>query len=192
MPLVIPNGYQMALYRLSLTNDPEPILISCGHKINAAPDADADALHDNFYESWKNRLSAAYALEEVSVKQVTTGGAELEGTHVEHQVGLYAGGILPQNCATLVKKVTGQSGRHNRGRCFIPGAINRDNVGGNGVLTATELGLQQAAANTWRLACVSDSLDMVILHSSGPSAATPVTALVVDAKIATQRRRLRP
>lgn len=192
MPLVIPNGFQLALYRLSLVGDPEPILISCGHAINGAPADDADALFDNFYESWKNRLSNAYALEEVLCKQVTAGGSELQGNHVEHSVGLYTGGILPQNCATLVRKNTGLSGRHNRGRCFIPGALNRDNVGGNGAITATELALSQGAANTWKLACDSDSLDMVILHSSGPSAATPVTSLVVDGRIATQRRRLRP
>jgi hypothetical protein len=102
---------------------------------------------------------------------------------------------LPANCSVLVKKVTGVGGRKNRGRNFFPFVIAEGDVTEVGVVGAARLANLQNAADIWL-----DQLDtggvgglatpMYILHS-GNEIPTPVSNLVVDPIIATQRRRLR-
>ena len=110
--------------------------------------------------------------------------------------GLGAGDDYSPNAAVLVKKFTAIGGRHGQGRMFLPpfpeGAIG---AGGNitGALVTT---------NNTRLAALlvslnSGSVPAHLLHRYDPSlgqspmAPTAITSLVMDGKLATQRRRLR-
>ncbi len=90
----------------------------------------------------------------------------------------------------LVKKVTAGGGRQQRGRMFLP-MVAESQTDAGGVLTGGTRAAFQAAVEAFRLDLVARNVPMVLLHNQPEIIPTPVTGLVVDLKVATQRRRLR-
>jgi hypothetical protein len=199
--LLIPAGYAQILHSFSLVGDPERLACTYGLKLNSAGDVSLQAtlqyLHTQFHQAYSSRFNTDYALEETSARYATGETAAPQGieVYVEKKAFTGAPAPLPQNCATLIRKRTGLAGRRRQGRMYLP-APYEGGVGPTGLIVAGDFNLLQTASNTF-LAAVNSSINsegMVILHSSGISAApvpTPVTQLVVDPVIATQRRRLR-
>jgi hypothetical protein len=112
----------------------------------------------------------------------------VESTSARNDYGGSANSAAP-NVAVLVRKITGFAGRRNRGRFYVPG-VEEDNIDGAGVLDTTSLGQWQSAATGWFNSMVTAGFDPVINHDD-LSVLTTVTAYTVQAKCATQRRRLR-
>lgn len=111
-----------------------------------------------------------------------------------------AEGLAPQ-VAVLVHKNTDLGGRRGRGRMYVPG-YQEEWVLNTGVIVAANLITLQGDYTAWFNELVaSASIDgLVLLHSpSAPDVEdpspvpvpTPITSVVVDAVVATQRRRLR-
>jgi|SRR5687767_5042707 len=98
----------------------------------------------------------------------------------------------PPNVALLMKKRTGQGGRRNTGRMFVPKPTEA------GIDEAGRLSSGQFAA--WEVACSDfyDALvaipgvqDLVILHRLVTEAPTVITSLEGQQLVASQRKRLR-
>lgn len=97
----------------------------------------------------------------------------------------------PPQVAVLVKKTTALGGRRNRGRFYLPWAVASGSIGETGTLVGTEQTALQTKATAFRtqLAATPSPTPMVLLHQVGSTTPTLVTALTVDARGATQRRR---
>jgi hypothetical protein len=90
----------------------------------------------------------------------------------------------------LIRKTTALGGRANQGRMFHPGVAEGGTQSG-GILTVNELVPLQTAFNNFHADFVTQGLPMVLLHNNEELTPTPITALSVETKVATQRRRLR-
>ncbi len=118
------------------------------------------------------------------------------GVYVNNIPMTNAGSFLPQNCAFLLHKRSGLGGRKNRGRMYLPG-VNEALVDDKGLMSTTAInGVNAAAAATLADIIAIEGVErMVILHTQplGPvgTVPTPVTTLLLDPVLGTQRRRLR-
>jgi len=117
------------------------------------------------------------------------------GPDGEISVSQAGGGVessCPPNMAYLVKKVTLGGGRPNRGRFYLPG-VGEARVDDSGVVDGTFLSLLQGHIDDWHDLIVSSIGTSVVLHAEGSpvTTPTPIESYVLDAKVATQRRRLR-
>jgi hypothetical protein len=199
--LLIPSGFGQVLHSISLVGDPERMAVTYGVEMNTGAGPTLltmiTYLHDQFHGAFSSRFNTDYALEATSVRYATGETANPQGVEEYNAKLAFTGAPapLPQNCATLIRKKTGLAGRRRQGRMYLP-APYEGGVGPTGLLVTGDFNLLQTAANTF-LAAVNNSANlvgMVILHSTGisaPPVPTPVTQLVVDPRIATQRRRLR-
>lgn len=96
----------------------------------------------------------------------------------------------PPNVAALVKKNTGLRGRKNRGRFYLPGVLSETDVQGNGFIDPGSYATLDSGIQGLFTFLESKSIPMVVLHS-GTGTPTPVSSLVLDPRVATQRKRLR-
>lgn len=121
------------------------------------------------------------------------GSDPLVGTFTDAIPGGVAQDSVPSNCAVLVHKRTARGGRRGRGRMYLPWAAPDNQVDDVGNLTVGHQSDVSDSLEVFRTALGLVGHSLVLLHSTGLSVTgppDPVTALVVDAKIATQRRRL--
>jgi hypothetical protein len=103
--------------------------------------------------------------------------------------GSVGGEPAPANCAALVHKTTLLGGRKGRGRFFVPGLATTA-LGDDSELDPTYQTNLEAFVLGLSSVMVLASLPAHLLHSDATSP-TAIEALVVDPKLATQRRRMR-
>lgn len=104
--------------------------------------------------------------------------------------GQRGGTMAPPQVSTLIQKKTGLAGKSNRGRMYMtPLADNLIDAGG--IITEADRLLVQAGATQFLADLAASSCPMVVLHTTAAGTPTPVVALNVETKVATQRRRLR-
>jgi hypothetical protein len=104
-----------------------------------------------------------------------------------------AGGLLtlPTNCSYLVHKVTAESGRSGKGRMYLPAyVLGEGDVGVNGIIESSYSTVQARLDEFYDNLTTGESLEVKLFHTT-PRASTPVTSFLLDAQIATQRRRMR-
>lgn len=203
MALIIPPGFLQAAYHLSATGDSELMVVTCGHEIDGASGATgedaADDLFTSFATRWMPHVGSMYALEYVATYIGQDGPTTVNvSTNAPFQ-GTGGSSVVPQNTAALIRKRTDLGGRRGRGRFYLPGVAESavDNVG---ILSGAAITGYQTAADDWYedlTAMVGGRLyPPVVLHRSEgigvEPAPTPVTRFVVESRVATQRRRLRP
>jgi len=140
--------------------------------------------------------NALYLSDQVTLeKLVVTTGTNLGPVSYEKTlniVGTDEVQPLPPNVAWIARKYTLMGGRENRGRMFFPAAVlcAQARVSGDGVIQETYVDLMQEKLDDFRDAMTADSFDLVLFHSDG-STPTPITNLVAEGTVATQRRRLK-
>jgi hypothetical protein len=205
MPQIVPAGYARVVHSLELVGDAEPMAITYGvGPIDLADDPQAvvTGLHNAFGTHLAPRVSNQYVLAQTELLYQF---ASLPSDPVVYLASTpiactQENMALPQNSATLVHKRTSLGGARGRGRLYVPG-VPEGEVSPTGILVAawrTTLG----ASFTSFLAAIEAAIPgpntgMVLLHQSvgtpppGFPPPTIVTALTVDPRIATQRRRLR-
>lgn len=139
------------------------------------------------------RQSDAYTLVEVNAFNETTIGsaaASIDGGASSEQT--------PPNTAVLVEKVTATRGPRGRGRVFLPGYMPESEVNDAGVIDPGTVTAIQANVTAFYGALLADTaIDQLVIIQNAEGISSPldpppeVTALTVDAVVATQRNRLR-
>lgn len=201
MPIIIPSGFGQVLHQLRLVGDPEPMAVTYGVALDAGgvtdPVSMADGLHEAFFAAFAGQLNGSYTLYSTEVKWRGSAVADLSVVvHVEPKTMTSTGAALPQNTAALIHKLSASAGRRNRGRFYLPG-LREGEVNDTGLINSGSITGFNNALATWlnKFATLMPQVDaMVILHNLGISGApppTPVTQLLIDPVVATQRRRLR-
>lgn len=118
------------------------------------------------------------------------GGEPIVGEALTHTVGSRGGEMCPPNVQGLIRKTTALSGRHNRGRLFIPD-IEEAHVSGAGNLDSSELGKLAVIAAAWMN--LGDNVDGVgatlLLHTEADPQAIQLTTMEAESRVATLRRR---
>lgn len=107
-------------------------------------------------------------------------------------VGGDGGAACSPGVTYLVQKVTNDGGRAGRGRWYVPGCSEAD-VSGNGEIDATFLAQMQSDLDAFLVSITAADLTPVVLHGaeSPLSVPSPITGLVIDNRVATQRKRQR-
>ena len=202
MPLAIPPGYAQCSIEIQNSGDPEPWYVTHGIDVTGVGGDYTPAgqvVMAAFAAGWVTYLRSTSRVTSVYMTIGNDGpNYTLNVTPASAIVGTSTAEKLPQNCAVLVQKQTLRPGRAGKGRCFLPGIVAENSVDEVGVISGGALPGLQTAANDWldflTAPTAGPSVPMVLLHNQGiPGGSTPseVTALRVDTRIATQRRRLR-
>lgn len=137
------------------------------------------------------QLTTAISLTSVLAKQGPdeTGPSALIGVSI---TGASGGNSLPPNVSVLVTKNTNQGGRSGRGRMYLPG-FREDQVNVAGIIDNTYVGNMQDALDDFVTYMTGADLQLVLEHGPDSPFNLPgvVSSLTCQAKVATQRRRLR-
>ncbi len=132
-----------------------------------------------------------------------TSEPEVAESTTAEAIGLFAMGTPPPNVAVLVKKRTGFGGRANRGRIYLPWSISEGAVDEVGGIIAGDRTSIQNAINVFANAVPFNTAQVIAnrvydLPWDSPARSLiavnigkPVTSMLVDTRVATQRRRLR-
>lgn len=191
---IIPTGFAQINWQFTGDSCPTGAETTLGVDLGSFTDPPDDlaVVAGNLWETHINpQIVTTCTLSGVLVKygpNATGPSAQITTAHVGN---LAAAGAAP-NTTYLVRKVTALGGRAGSGRMYVPG-VTEDDVDPDGTVTPAMVTLLQSNFDDlW------DALDVggftpVLLHSAGSplSTPTPITSLRVDARVATQRRRLR-
>lgn len=195
MSLIIPPGFAQALLKFALAGDPEEMVITHGVATGADVSGNmqgAITISEAFLTAFPaNVISTSYVFKGTKLLVGQDGGPPAIYDEVRSVPGTAALANLPSNCAILVKKSTGLGGRRGRGRMFMPPMVlNEGAVDPNGLIDESNRAGINARWDTYL-----PLVDMVLFHDSLGAGIEPpptnVGSLMVDSRIATQRRRMR-
>lgn len=147
----------------------------------------ADAVRTTVDTHLKPRWPNTVSLVRVTV---TAPGAEVEGMNETAVVGTHAAyQLCPPNTTFLVTKIGGP--RKRRGRLYLP-AVDESIVDNLGNISTAAVATWNTSLANWLSALSSAGVPM---HNNptgdGTVPTSPVTALTMSTRVATQRRRLR-
>lgn len=188
------NGYGVIKYIFALAGDPDDMIFTVGIQASGAlTPSELSGVFDAFADNFLDAMTSSYTFRGIQVVGTEAGGAEYSVELFSNAVGTGGGPELPQNCAILLQKRTGLAGRANRGRAYLVGLAQEGEISAAGVISPTYLGSLQTRASQFRtdllVSGVTGVADVVVNHPVATP--TPVTAFVIDDRIATQRRRMR-
>jgi len=192
--MTIPVGYSQVNLKFTGTLYPTGAEVTYGIEDNGSvsPENTAEAIGDIWAAAnLAPRMTDGCDLVAILVKQ----GPDATGASAEigySIAGTGSGDGSPPNTAILVRKVTELGGRAGRGRMFMPGVSETDAQGG-GNLDSEERSNWQTVLDEVLAEHATAEIPWVVLHGAGSplSTPTPIVALTVDSRLATQRRRLR-
>lgn len=178
-------------YVLTQTGDPQNQVTTIGMmNLNEPTVADMNALMSHFSSTFASDMGSTYTLIRVEERYSMDGANESVVQSDVSAINCSGGAsILPSNCAVIMKKRSGFSGRAKRGRMYWPG-IKEADVDDLGNLSAG--GSSAWNGNAGSLYTVLDTITRTpaILHVNH-APATAITSIVAAAQIGTQRRRMR-
>ena len=197
--MLIPVNWANWVCTYSFSDDPEPMITTMGVNVSTWGGDYVDGL-EWLQQLWEACLVGSMS-EEVQIGPGTLavgqdGGDPITFESPEFLPGGESSFPLWPNSAVLVKKGTASGGRRNRGRLYVPGLAIRSLITPGGTIDSAFLADFQTNLDTF-LDTVNDGTlfnptNLGVLHSEPPSAPAVITSLTADAKLATQRRRLRP
>lgn len=205
MAVVIPVGFGLVKFRYQLSSDAEEMIHTIGLEFVGTTSADATSAAQEVDAAWATQLceddgdtlAVGYTYLGVVMRATTSDGGEQEIEVPRNIIGAMGGAFLPNNTALLVRKTTVLGGRRHRGRMFLPPAfVAEGNVNPNGVIDGAQVATIQNRLDAFQTDVNSaTSIDrLVILHNDTPAPVpdpTSILQLVLDTKVATQRRRMR-
>lgn len=194
MPLIIPPGFANVSVPFRHSQVTRTAFVVFGVEITASvatPDELADRIFGDIAPI-RGRVDNDVTIGPVRVAVGQDGGEPVIGFGTATSAGGRTMSSVTPAIAHLVNKRSGRGGRRGRGFMYLPWAVNEGEVNEAGIINSAANGLMQTALNT-----TFDNLDgpnpMVLLHNSeGNTPAgdpTPVTSLVANAVVSTQRRR---
>lgn len=193
--MIIPTGYAQANYFFTGVALPTGAQITMGYDIGefAGTASDAAETLANLWasEDMDNFQVNGCALTKVLVKfgPNSTGPS---GEYPTTVTGFEDHESVPPNTSALVRKITDSGGHAGRGRFYIP-CIRENLVAESGALDTGWLAARQPNLDDWLAGQIAADLPPVVLHGedSPLTIPSPINALVLDSRVATQRRRLR-
>lgn len=195
MTIVIPPGYAQFSIEFWLTDYNRPAVnvwgVDCRDNIYA-PDTMASGFLDIIGPSIAAGIDSNVTMRDVRMVLGQDGADPVVG----FSTGSYAGTAVRESTAPalacLINLNTGLGGRRNRGRKYLPWALNDTSVSEKGAV-------ENSAVTGWntRMAAVKTAMAAnewvpVLLHGTGSSAVpdpTPVTTMTCSPVISTQRQR---
>lgn len=196
MSIIIPAGYTNVAYRFTLTGDLEQMMVAMGVSNGTSFDVEQVAAEAHTIAS---AAGNPFAPDSMLSGWRFVGTTATRGTSEDPLVAEYnevvdgtiAAAPLPNNCAHLVSKRTNLGGRQHRGRMYPPAFhLGESSITPNGTFVEN-LNTIQALYTSWWGDLVAGDLTPVLFHSAIGVTPTVVTSLILDSRIATQRRRLR-
>lgn len=198
MGVHIPTGYGQVTFVFQPTGAAQNVVITHGFKNNSGFEDPSNAADD--WHLISNAAGRPFETSNIGTQwtfvrvdaTIMTSTGPLVGTKAVGVAGTLAIEALPLNCAFLVAKGTARGGRRGRGRMFVPPmSVAESNIGPTGVIVAASLAAQQTKWSAMRTAAVAGSYDPYLLHDTSEIAPDEVTSWNMNARIATQRTRLR-
>lgn len=190
MPVIIPPGYAQVTFEFSGPLIPDGVgAIVFGSTVAAtASETGPDWASAFVEEIWTPIGSQELVFDRVLT---VTDVASFEG--IVDEVGGASGNPCPPNVSALIKKSTTQRGRRAQGRMFPPGILYDEAVNVSGIIDPAVVTDRTSRFGAW-LGAVT--MEMVILQNSegeSPPLSPPpvVNSLICDARVSTQRKRLR-
>jgi hypothetical protein len=190
--MIIPDGYAGVQIPALHGGSGREALITFGVQDQAnvlVPSAIAEDIWTVFAAELLPLLDSEVTWGPIRVRRGTAGD-ELVGEGTSSAAGGSAIASVPPNCAVLVTKGSGLSGRKNRGRYYWPWAATEGSVTELGVWDSGAVANFQSGQSDFLDGIDSANLPMVILHNV-VGTPTPVQSLTVQALLGTQRRRMR-
>lgn len=200
----VPLDFAEVHMKTALTGDTEPFVTSFGIRAISADfsQTDADAISTVCANFWLSNsyggTSGAFIPSQgsylgVSVAVGPSGIGPLFDSAVNAGGGAGTTTLLTQNTTYLVKKSTGLGGRKNRGRWYLP-FVREANVNDVGTVDGATMSYLQDRVDQFLIdipALGSPVGVIVLLHTLEADDPANLTAMPVDGRVATQRRRLR-
>lgn len=198
MGVHIPTGYGQVTFVFQPFGTAQNVVITHGFHDTARGSDPTDAADD--YHTVMTAAGRPFETSNIgtqwtfvrvdTVIQSPTG--PLLGTHPVGVQGTLVVEALPLNCAFLVAKTTSRGGRRGRGRMFVPPmSVAEGNIGPTGVIVGASLTAQQAKWTAARTAAAAGLFPPFLLHDTSEIAPDAVNLWTLQARIATQRTRLR-
>lgn len=205
----IPSDYGNARLKFTCTGVPRVMGSSLGIFVDGGSASGvADFVSDGFVEHVIQdgaRLGNSWNFIGVDFYYTVSPGSVILYEHVASVAGTQGSPNCPPNCSLLVQKRTLFTGRKNRGRGFFPaGMLVESEVSDAGFISSGVMDGMTADFEAWYDTFAPSSYTPVLLHQFGTyvnsegetvtvssSIPTPLSALVPQSLIATQRRRLR-
>lgn len=200
MARVIPTDFIDVWFGFRAQGDPETCYTALGYEVETGGDVQdsvtlATSVVDVFQLNFKTAVATQWTMED---SFVVIGGATppyfkfgIPGS----EPGSGSTQSLPDNCAALFRKQAFLPGRQGKGRMYIPGLeLGAAEVNGTWITGHDE---------TWSVAMQDFLTDAIaiegivgpaLFHDSASPVTTPspIIAIELQPKIATQRRRMRP
>jgi hypothetical protein len=194
MGVVIPTGFAQVSLGGLIAGDAEECIITLGIELDGALTA---GLAEDLYGHWSSTLDAFSSADWTFTSCRVKAGPNDSGPVDEFTAGVVQGTVTETaavlNTAVLVKKTTLLGGRKGRGRMYTTGQAYQSIYGASGQLESGPLAALDAAwlSILGLFQAQTGVNDVVLLHSDSTTP-TPITGLQPQARLATQRRRLRP
>lgn len=208
--MTIPEGFAEITYKFTGAAAPRGAYVVFG--VQNVADVGAPTVANLARASFTSSTMPARLTDDVALTEVRAKlGPDATGDFASETgswPGTQATTSFPPQVATLVRKVTGSGGRRGRGRMYFPG-VPETGVDDAGIISAAGVTAWNLALADFLGALSGNDLPMYLLHDpatiwtlvngqprrvpiSGPIPAPDVvSSLIVDPKVATQRRRLR-
>jgi hypothetical protein len=194
MGVNIPTGYAQISFAGLVAADSEEVVMTLGVQLTSGL---VTGMAEAARAAWSDALDSVTSTDFTFAATYIKAGPNDTGPTQEStgavETGSVAVAMVPLNTALLVRKSTALGGRQGRGRMYSCGQAMVDNCGGAGLLDAGAVESCDAAffALLGAIQGITGIEEAVLLHSDALTP-TPITALSPQARLATQRRRLRP
>ena len=192
----IPDQFAQINHVLSLTGDNEEMMVTMGLNLNSTESTDDLAVVNAAFTAFANRFKAflysAYTFKRIDARINRGAGIISVSSSATPVAGTGSSQPLPQNCAYLIHKQTAAGGRTGKGRWYLPSAAEGvvDSVGNIDGATITAMNTA-CASYLSDMSAISGVNSVTLLHSLVGDIPNDIVSMVLDGKIATQRRRLR-
>jgi hypothetical protein len=197
--MIIPVNWANWIMRYQFEGDAEPMITTMGVNVSTWGGDYADGLEwlsDNWLATIVSSLSETVTSGPYSLAVGQDGGDPITYEYAGTSPGDESSFPMWPNTAVLIKKVTAAGGRRNRGRMYVPGFGLRTLITPAGLIDPSYLADLQTNMDsllaTLNAGTGFNATNLGVLHSEPPSAPAVITQLKCEAKVATQRRRLRP
>ena len=156
----------------------------------AAAQAFVDMMGTTWHDHLRSATTSDLTMVETNCLYALAGNEYALATPVA-EAGTGGTGVLPSNCACLVRKNTAFAGRKYRGRMYWPDILAEGDVDINGTIDPSVVSsLQTHFDNMYSDLDGVANTEVKLLHTDG-SAGSFIYSFTVQPQIATQRRRMR-